>query len=566
MMGAFRRPFFCSYQVQRLTNTMMSFGSSRVMWRQTFAITLPLLLSLVWPRSHGPSLMVTPFLMGMGVVAIAGLGNACKGRVGAAIWLLVVLGVIASGPATEAVMVASAVGAAIVTYVCLSLGHECHKNENLLRAMTVALALGMVINSAVAWLQFFDVEEYLYPLVSQNDSPRPYGNLRQANHLASMCVLGLASSWWLLQKQIISRPVTMCMAFMAYSALAMTGSRIGLIEVFAMALLIMIWQRKCKKINAAIFGLGPVWLILMIVTLPAISQLVGENLETLSQRDGSSITARVELWKAAWKIAINHPVQGVGWGEFRYASFVELPVIVGVENASNAHNLPLHLIAELGFAGAFIVLIPVIWVLLKRRLWWKPEDSVCWALLVLVATGLHSLVEFPLWYLNFLIPTSVAFGVILSKNSHGAEVRVECSSRLGVQVCCVILITAASVFSYDYFRVARAFNEGDRASGNTHSLVNAQKTWLFRSYADQALVDSIPVTQANSLQMLALTDRLMHEGPNPLVFWTRLAAMCVAGGGLQARELAEDFQQRFPDAHAEFKTLSPGDSYLECMK
>lgn len=510
--------------------------------------------------------MVTPFLMGMAVVAIAGLFTQSKGRVGTAAWLLVALSVIALSPATETIMVASAVGAALVAYVCLSLGHECHTKENLLCAVIVALTIGMVINSAVAWLQFFNVESYAYPWVSQNESPRPYGNLRQANHLASMCVLGLASTWWLLQKQLVSRSAAASVAFMAYSALAMTGSRIGLIEVFVMAVLITIWQRENKKINFVIFGLGPLWLVLMIVVLPILSQLLGENLETLSQRDGSSISARVELWKAAWKLAINHPVQGVGWGEFRYASFVELPVIEGVENASNAHNLPLQLVAELGFAGSFLILAPVIWTLLKRRLWWQAEDAVRWALLVVLVVGLHSLVEFPLWYLNFLIPTAVAFGVLISKNTSRADSQAAYLNPIGVKMCCIILMVATLVFSYDYLRVAKAFNDDDRALGDATSVSNAQKTWLFGSYADRALIESVAVTQSNALQILNITERLLHEGPNPLVFWSRLAALCVAGGGLQAREMVEDFQRRFPDAHSEFRKLSPGDSYLKCTQ
>ena len=119
------------------------------------------------------------------------------------------------------------------------------------------------------------------------------------------------------------------------------------------------------------------------------------------------------------------------------------------------------------------------------------------------------------------------------------------------------LLLLSSVWAFlDYMRVARIFKEDGRASADLAEVASVQNTFLFRYYADRALVERVPLTQSNAAEMLKVTDRLLKEGPNPLVLWVRLEAQCRTGDTLQALETALLLNAAFPKAHAEFMEIN----------
>ena len=184
---------------------------------------VPLVLSLVWPRSYGPSLLITPFLMGLAAVAWAGLCLRPSGSLHAAGWLLLVLGVMWLSPWTQPLLMWATLAAALAAWLAMSIGREATKQIDLMRATAWALIVGALVNVFVAWLQFFHWELSLYPLVSMNGSMRPYGNLRQPNHLATLCVVGFVTVWWGTQQGLWRRRAAILLAQAMLSGLALSA-------------------------------------------------------------------------------------------------------------------------------------------------------------------------------------------------------------------------------------------------------------------------------------------------------------------------------------------------------
>src|SRR5665811_2179347 len=79
------------------------------------------------------------------------------------------------------------------------------------------------------------------------------------------------------------------------------------------------------------------------------------------------------------------------------------------EILDNAHNLPLHLVVELGLPLAVLVCGAGLWLVWRQRPWRERDATrqMAWAVLALIL--LHSLLEYPLWY----GPFQVAFGLSL---------------------------------------------------------------------------------------------------------------------------------------------------------
>lgn len=517
------------------------------------ALLALLVLNFVWPRSILPSLMVTPFLMGVCTLGLFGLAFRPVLPSASGVWLAVSILAIGSSHQPEPLALIALAAAAIGAWIAIALGQQFDARRDLLTGMMWALVAGMVINTLVAGLQYFDVERALYPLVSQNASGRPYGNLRQANHLATFSAMGLLAVWWLYREAALSVRVVCTLALLAILGVAFSASRTGLLELVVLSGFMLFWRKSAKPLELAVFVLAPVWMLLLVECLQFGAVLLGHEVEGIRGRDSAS--TRLVYWQEAWSLALQHPMTGVGWGNLAFARLSELPFNARVEDTANAHNLVMHLLAETGFAITFLVLAPVAWLLWRRPPWRLSGNNARWAWMLVAVVGTHSLLEYPLWYMNFLIPTAFAFGLLLSSASTPTPSIRVLPRAVTVVISCLLLMGTALAL-YDYLRVASAFDEDNRASADLAKVASIQSTFFYRYYADRALVERVPLTDANAAEMLKVTTRLLNEGPNPLVFWVRVGALCRLGETLQAREVAALYGKAFPKSHAEFMQVN----------
>ena len=315
------------------------------------------------------------------------------------------------------------------------------------------------------------------------------------------------------------------------------------------------WRRRDSPLELRLFVLAPLWTYLLIELLQALTALIGGDLDGIRGRDMASVSIRFLYWQEAWSLALLHPVAGVGWGNLGAARLFELPFNAEAHNTTNAHNLVLHLLAETGFATTFLALAPVAWLLWRRAPWLAKNANARWAWMLIVVVGLHSLLEYPVWYMNFLIPTAFAFGVLLAAEPVADRPSSALPAGLTALMGVALLLGSAWAF-FDYMRVASIFKEDGRASADLAEVASVQNTFLYRYYADRALVERVPLTNSNATEMLKVTDRLLKEGPNPLVLWVRLEALCRTGETLRASEIAELFKSVSPRSHEEFMEIN----------
>ena len=140
-----------------------------------------------------------------------------------------------------------------------------------------------------------------------------------------------------------------------------------------------------------------------------------------SQPEGASATTRFAIWSNTLALIAQHPWPGVGFGEFNFAwtltPFPDRPV----EFFDHTHNLPLHLAVELGVPLAVVVLGAAGFRAVARvRGVARPQKDakrrrLRAAFVMVLMMALHSLLEYPLWYAYFLLPTALAFGLCLGR-------------------------------------------------------------------------------------------------------------------------------------------------------
>ena len=123
----------------------------------------------------------------------------------------------------------------------------------------------------------------------------------------------------------------------------------------------------------------------------------------------------------------SHPWLGVGFGDFNFAwtltPFPGRPIAF----FDHTHNLVLNFAVELGLPLAIVVLalmIYALWQALRNAIadgrapaTAYPAQRAAFVIVFLVAV--HSMLEYPLWYSYFLLPTAFAFGLCLERPAPG---------------------------------------------------------------------------------------------------------------------------------------------------
>ncbi len=243
-----------------------------------------------------------------------------------------------------------------------------------------------------------------------------YGTLAQPNNTADYIGLSLASLMYLYAKEKIKiKPYALGLVLFI-TILAFTGSRSTWLYLGALTFLAIVLQIKAIKqqngtpqirslLRTSLLLLPLFVLIQWLLnnTLPdTLIQLPSERMiEGFETKSGS---ARLQIWYDSWRIAMQSPWLGIGVGQTRWQSFMLLdtPTANAFKHAfEHAHNVFLHLLTEMGVLALLIALVAIVeWV---RGFKWHALNLETWWLIALLAIiGMHSQLEYPLWYAFFL--------------------------------------------------------------------------------------------------------------------------------------------------------------------
>ncbi|MEY4564201.1 MAG: hypothetical protein RLZZ618_3478 [Pseudomonadota bacterium] len=219
--------------------------------------------------------------------------------------------------------------------------------------------------------------------------------------------------------------------------------------------------------------------------------------DQLLKSDPSS--SRYGIWANAWDLIKLHPWLGVGWGEFNFAwTLTPFPGRPGAF-FDHTHNLPLQLLAELGLPLGLTVLGLALWALWRAAVACvrgapATLPAVRTTFVMVLMMGVHSQLEYPLWYAYFLLPTAFALGVCLGGTAVPAG-SVARSLVPGLQGLRLALVLGAVAFSLvaggvlsvaDYRRVSQIFVPDANAPPLPQRVEVGRQSVFFAHHADYA--------------------------------------------------------------------------------
>ncbi|KWF18085.1 PglL family O-oligosaccharyltransferase [Burkholderia ubonensis] len=299
------------------------------------------------------------------------------------------------------------------------------------RIMAGALLIGGVFAVFCQVVQLFRLESVLSPFVVVYNiavERRPYGNMAQANHLATYIAFALAGALYLVQTRRLAVWAWLMLSVVLSGGLALTVSRGPWLQV-AVMVVAGFWMARAEsrdKPGTPANVRARVWLmpVLLAAVFVAVNGAVRWanlhyhlNLAVSAaerMRDAGQIAPRLALWKYGLAMFREHPLLGVGWGEFPSHQFALARALGGVEIANNSHDIFIDLLAKSGLLGLGVLVVTlVLWFVRALR---APQTSTRVFGFALVGVLLmHALVEYPQQYMFFLLPVMFVIGLLEAK-------------------------------------------------------------------------------------------------------------------------------------------------------
>ncbi|AOI71377.1 PglL family O-oligosaccharyltransferase [Burkholderia ubonensis] len=299
------------------------------------------------------------------------------------------------------------------------------------RIMAGALLIGGVFAVFCQVVQLFRLESVLSPFVVVYNiaaERRPYGNMAQANHLATYIAFALAGALYLVQTRRLAVWAWLMLSVVLSGGLALTVSRGPWLQVAVMVVagFWMAWVESRGKPGVPANVRARAWLmpVLLAAVFVAVNGAVRWanlhyhlNLAVSAaerMRDAGQIAPRLALWKYGLAMFREHPLLGVGWGEFPSHQFALARALGGVEIANNSHDIFVDLLAKTGLLGLGVLVVTlVLWFVRALR---APQTSTRVFGFALVGVLLmHALVEYPQQYMFFLLPAMFVIGLLEAK-------------------------------------------------------------------------------------------------------------------------------------------------------
>jgi O-antigen ligase len=442
-----------------------------------------------------------------------------------------------------------------------------------------ALLLAGGLSSLIALIQVFWPQWADGVLIARSGLPgRAVGNVRQPNHLSTLLLWSLialvpvARSGQLLGWRVSGRTL-LSLGGLLTLGVVLTASRTGVVGMLMLSVWGVFDRRLNRPIRHALVAAPLVYLLgwLAMAGWSHLTHATFGGEARLAEADLSA--SRFGIWRNAWDLILAQPWTGVGIGNFNYAwtltPFPGRPVAF----FDHAHNLPLHVAVEMGLPAALALTLALCWGLWQawQRSFAQADEDLSAtsraATMVVMIAGVHSLLEYPLWYGYFLLPTAWAFGLAL--RPHPAWVTTPSSTPTAGawspspasvlyepwrMVVALLMILGAVLAAIDYQRVVIIYQPGNTTLSLEERIEQGQQSLLFAHHADYA---AATVNDPSPAALLGLT-RTTHSLLDTRLMTAWADALAQAGQVDQARHLAARLR--------EFRNPATADYFAPCKQ
>ncbi len=451
---------------------------------------------------------------------------------------------------------------------------------HLARLTAAGLFAAALVSSCIGLTQYFGLRGALLPWVYDAPVGQAMGNLRQRNQQATLLSIGVwALVWWVARRRtgpLFAAPVAgnglaferwrtvaswAAMALLAIGSAA-TASRTGLIQWLLMLALAFLWRKRMAAGAGRLLvgGLG-----VYAVASWALPALLWQGLGVRGSGVFERVTAsygcgsRRVLWSNVLDLIALRPWAGWGWGELDYAHYVTLfPGERFCTLLDNAHNLPLHLAVELGVPVALLLCGGAALLTLHARPWAETQAPRQLAWGVLLPIGLHSLLEFPLWYGPFQLAALAALTLLAGRHCVQYFKRKWPFAQFVKALIAIFLIVIVALLGVQYSALSQLYLPV--ASRSQTLTVQADgrlaQAPLWSDAARFARLTTMKVNADNAVEVYALALDLLHYSPEPRVIERLIDSAKLLGQKSEANFHQARYAAAYPADYAKWLSVA----------
>ena len=387
-----------------------------------------------------------------------------------------------------------------------------------------AWAVAALVSSAMGLIQYFGAAEAFSPWLHVATLGEANANLRQRNQLATLLAIGMLAVLWWQAHGLKTRHALWMLALLAIGNAA-TSSRTGLLHMLLVCGLVVFWAWRSRSQMLSLSPRLGVWTLVVYLLanwgLPwCLSILSGQDVIDALTRMGHNegCGSRRVLWANVVELIGQNPWTGWGWGELKYAHYITAyeggPEKRFCEILGNAHNLPLHLAFTLGIPVTAALCLALLATVVWARPWTSasPTHQLAWSVLSVI--GLHSLLEFPLWYGPFQMAVLLCGVLLLIPTSSGSA-----SPSRGLPLIGGLLLAIVCLVGADYARARQIYMPASQRwpVWRDDPLGAARSSWFFQRSATFAELTLTRVTPENAPWVLATSLEMLHYSPESKV-------------------------------------------------
>lgn len=299
---------------------------------------------------------------------------------------------------------------------------QIQPRQEVINTLAMLLLCGALLQSCIGFAQALGLAPLTHGFLIYDATAQKtaiMGNLAQRNQFAHCLGWGLVAVCYLYGNRKLAAWLTVPSIIVIALLMAWSASRLVWAYGSGFAVFALYWRwRNRYDENLARFVRAAFWAVLAIAITQFFTtqishflQWLGLPLEDLGSgisrftESGLGARRRVE-WAKAWQMFLQHPWFGVGIGGYPYQSvwldtYGGYPPYVEGGLFTHCHNLVMQLLAETGIVGALIAGTGIIWCATS---FFRRGQQTCEHLFlasVLMVTLIHSMFEYPLWYLPF---------------------------------------------------------------------------------------------------------------------------------------------------------------------
>lgn len=406
--------------------------------------------------------------------------------------------------------------------VACGLGARCRGIPGAVDVIVLGFLLGGLLTFAIEIAQLLRISSlpaYVMTADLSTGERRLWGNLNQPNHVASYLSIGVAGCM-LLALKYRRWMIPLAIIALAFEVgMVLTFSRTAWLHLAAIGLLAgwVIHASERGRYRALKAALP---MVVLFVLFALCSEVIAYanvtwhlDLPTsLGQRMEHGVSDRAPLWRHAWHMFVTHPWLGAGWGDYAWNQYIQTEIVGPVILSMNAHNVVLDTLAKAGIVGLLALVIPFtgfLYRVVKQQI--TPERAFFLAIVLILAA--HSMLEYPLHYLFFLLPFAFALGYV-------DELPIRYPSARMVSFLTVVFAVGAMALMVplwgDYRAVERLNYNVDREKGV--EVYRAHGENIYAPYGQLAIASNWVVSKpmARSLAELEIQVIQFYPGAAPI--------------------------------------------------